>query len=73
MVTCADTALLAALKEMPGTLYNDLCFRYAVMGRPTGQLQTPPSQALVNAEREDVEQMLAFIRALDRADEVRVL
>ena len=67
------TKLLRALRGMTGTKYDALCFRYAVMGRPLCPTASPnavlPSQALAQAENNDAEQMLCFMRCIDDQDE----
>lgn len=64
------TQLLIALRDMGGQNYDALCFRHAVMARPTGQLSSTntPSQAKAEAEHVSNEQMLCFLRLLDNGD-----
>ena len=62
------TQLLIALHDMGGANYNALCFRHAVMGRPTGQLSYGPGKALAEAEHLSNEQMLCFLRLLADGD-----
>ena len=61
------TNLFESFKAMPGA-YGDLCFPYNLIARPTGQLDIGPGQAKLNAERAEVEHMLAFMRILDEDD-----
>lgn len=61
-----------ALHRMNGGNYDALCFRHAVMGRATGQLETPPTLALAEAEDTSNEQMLCFLQLLDDADDAAV-
>ena len=70
------TKILRALRQMTGTKYDALCFRYEVMGRPLcptaswGEML--PSQRLAEAENSDAEQMLCFMRCIDDQDEAYV-
>jgi hypothetical protein len=49
--------------------YDDLTFPYHVVARPIGQIGRPSGEARKRGQRQDVEEMLCFMRLLDGADE----
>jgi hypothetical protein len=55
--------MATALRAMPGNNYHDLVFRQTVVGRAS---KGTAAQVLLQASRSDAEQILCFLRWLDR-------